>query len=125
MRLIDADKFEKDLDELRNSIPQVDMIKNVIYDQPTVFAVFSQGRMVGKKAMAAYVNMCRVLDDYGIDSTDPVQNLKYVLEQYQRVMTELTGSKLSKLTYSADVVIAHITDELDKYEETEQAESKE
>lgn len=125
MRLIDADKFEKDLDELRNSIPQVDMIKNVIYDQPTVFAVFSQGRMVGKKAMAAYVNMCRVLDDYGIDSTDPVRNLKYVLEQYQRVMTELTGSKLSKLTYSADVVIAHITDELDKYEETEQAESKE
>lgn len=125
MRLIDADLLERDLDEMRNQTSQVDMIKNIIYDQPTVFAVFSQGRMIGKKAMAAYVNMCRVLDDYGIDSTDPVQNLKYVLEQYQRVMTELTGSKLSKLTYSADVVIAHITDELDKYEETEQAESKE
>lgn len=125
MRLIDADKFENDLEELDLTAEQAEKVKNLVYDQPTVFAVFSGGRMVGKRAMAEFVNMCRVLDDYGIDSTDPVQNLKYVLEQYQRVMTELTGSMLSKLTYSADVVIAHITDELDKYEETEQAESKE
>lgn len=125
MRLIDADLLEKDLDELRNTTSQVDMIKNIIYDQPTVFAVFSGGRRVGKKAMAEYVNMCRVLDDYGIDSTNPAQNLRYVLEQYQRVITELTGSLLSKLTYSADVVISHITDELEDCEaEAEQAASK-
>lgn len=122
MRLIDADLLEKDLDEMRNQTSQVDMIKNLIYDQPTVVAVFSGGRRVGKKAMAEYVNMCRVLDDYGIDSTNPAQNLRYVLEQYQRVITELTGSLLSKLTYSADVVISHITDELEDCEaEAEQA----
>ena len=126
MRLIDADKFEKDLNELELSPEQAEKVKNLVYDQPTVFAVFSGGRRVGKKAIAEYANMCYVLDDYGIDSINPAQNLRYVLDQYQRVITELTGSRLSKLSYSADVVIAHITDELDKNaEETEQAENKE
>ena len=126
MRLIDADKFEKDLNELELSPEQAEKVKNLVYDQPTVFAVFSGGRRVGKKAIAEYANMCYVLDDYGIDSINPAQNLRYVLDQYQRVITELTGSRLSKLSYSADVVIAHITDELDKNaEEAEQAESKE
>ena len=122
MRLIDADKFENDLEELGLTAEQAEKVKNLVYDQPTVFAVFSGGRMIGKKAMAEFVNMCRVLDDYGIDSTNPAQNLRYVLEQYQRVITELTGSLLSKLTYSADVVISHITDELEDCEaEAEQA----
>ena len=122
MRLIDADKFENDLEELDLTAEQAEKVKNLVYDQSTVFAVFSGGRMVGKRAMAEYVNMCRVLDDYGIDSTNPAQNLRYVLEQYQRVITELTGSLLSKLTYSADVVISHITDELEDCEaEAEQA----
>lgn len=122
MRLIDADKFENDLEELGLTAEQAEKVKNLVYDQPTVFAVFSGGRMVGKRAMAEFVNMCRTLDDYGIDSTHPAQNLKYVLEQYQRVITELTGSLLSKLTYSADVVISHITDELEDCEaEAEQA----
>lgn len=126
MRLIDADKFEKDLKELELSPEQAEKVKNLVYDQPTVFAVFSGGRRVGKKAIAEYANMCYVLDDYGIDSINPAQNLRYVLDQYQRVITELTGSRLSKLSYSADVVIAHITDELDKNaEEAEQAENKE
>lgn len=126
MRLIDADKFEKDLNELELSPEQAEKVKNLVYEQPTVFAVFSGGRRVGKKAIAEYANMCYVLDDYGIDSINPAQNLRYVLDQYQRVITELTGSRLSKLSYSADVVIAHITDELDKNaEEAEQAESKE
>lgn len=126
MRLIDADKFEKDLNELELSPEQAEKVKNLVYDQPTVFAVFSGGRRVGKKAIAEYANMCYVLDDYGIDSINPAQNLRYVLDQYQRVITELTGSRLSKLSYSADVVIAHITDELDKNaEEAEQAENKE
>ena len=126
MRLIDADKFEKDLNELELSPEQAEKVKNLVYDQPTVFAVFSGGRRVGKKAIAEYVNMCYVLDDYGIDSINPAQNLRYVLDQYKRVITELTGSRLSKLSYSADVVIAHITDELDKNaEEAEQAENKE
>lgn len=125
MRLIDADKFENDLEELGLTAEQAEKVKNLVYDQPTVFAVFSGGRMVGKRAMAEFVNMCRVLDDYGIDSTNPAQNLKYVLEQYQRVITELTGNMLSKLTYSADVVVSHITDELDKNEaEAEQAASE-
>lgn len=126
MRLIDADKFEKDLNELELSPEQAEKVKNLVYDQPTVFAVFSGGKRVGKKAIAEYANMCYVLDDYGIDSINPAQNLRYVLDQYQRVITELTGSRLSKLSYSADVVIAHITDELDKNaEEAEQAENKE
>ncbi len=125
MRLIDADKFENDLEELGLTAEQAEKVKNLVYDQPTVFAVFSGGRMVGKRAMAEFVNMCRVLDDYGIDSTNPAQNLRYVLEQYQKVITELTGSLLSKLTYSADVVISHITDELEDCEaEAEQAASE-
>ena len=96
MRLIDADKFEKDLNELELSPEQAEKVKNLVYDQPTVFAVFSGGRRVGKKAIAEYVNMCYVLDDYGIDSINPAQNLRY--ETHPVVRPRLEGKQRTLLS---------------------------
>lgn len=117
MRLIDADRLVKSMrddEEFGRSTITIEDIEKFIYDEPDVFLVFTGGARVGKKALAEYVAMCKVLDDHGIDSTDPIKNLDFVLRQYQRVIVELTGSTLSKLTYYADEVIARINDELDE-----------
>lgn len=123
MRLIDADRFDREL-EINNFLKDgesdaefVDRIRKVIEDQPTVFPVFA-GRTNGKQAIMTYVDMCRVLDNFGIDSIDPVSSLRFVLEQYQRIVCELTNGFFSKLTYDADVVISKV---IEKFEEdTEQ-----
>jgi hypothetical protein len=116
MRIIDADRLDNDLDregtlsigELTDS-KYISHIKKIVDDQPTIFPVFS-GRANGKVAFVNYVNLCKLLDDFGIDSIDPVDSLKFVLDQYFKVITELTGGFMSKLTYDANAVIAFITD---------------
>lgn len=43
-----------------------------------------------------------ILEEYGIES---VVALKYIIEQYQKVICEITHGRLSKLTYPAEIVI--------------------
>ena len=115
MRLIDADRLDKEMSE-EDYIKEgemiseyVDRMRSIIDNQPTVFPVFSC-RSAGKKLFSDYYNVCKVLDNYGLDSTNPAETLSFVLEQYQKIICELTGSFLSKLTYYADTVIAKVQD---------------
>ena len=115
MRLIDADRLDKELSE-EDYIKEgemiseyVDRMRSIIDNQPTVFPVFSD-RSAGKKLFSDYHAICKVLDDYGLDNTNPAETLSFVLEQYQKIICELTGSMLSKLTYYADTVIAGVQD---------------
>ena len=116
MRLINADQFYDELtfQELGLTSEQVGAVRQLLYDQPTVFFAISGRTGTGKKALKNYLDLCNTLDEFGIDSSDPAPSLRYVLEQYQKVLMELTGGKLSKLAYSASVVSANITDELDE-----------
>jgi hypothetical protein len=115
MRLIDADRLnatiEKAEEELEDEYGVIGAgsIKSIIDEQPTIFPIFSS-RSSGKKAITEYVNMCRLLDDYGIDSTDPVGSLRFILESYMKVIIECTGCQMSKLTYTPEAVIACICD---------------
>jgi hypothetical protein len=104
MRLIDADRLIEEAEpELR------DDIKELTEKIPTVYPMFT-GRTSGKTVLNEYMAMCNTLENYGISANDPFGNLTYVLEQYQKLICELTHSRLSKLTYNATDVIALIND---------------
>ena len=118
MWLIDGDRLEADLRKegiigdiiLNNPKTSAEMafdIMGILQRQPTVFPMFG-GRTSGKKLCNEYVSMCKVLDDYGIDSTNPVESLQFVLAQYQKIICELTHGRLSKLTYYANDVISEV-----------------
>lgn len=116
MRLIDADRLDKELSE-EDYIKEgemlseyVDRMRSIIDNQPTIYPLISGGRSCGKKLFADYYNICKVLDHFGLDSTNPAKELASVLEQYQKIVCELTGGFFSKLTYDADVIIAKVQD---------------
>lgn len=112
MRLIDADRF---LEQIGPDVSDevMETIMDKINDIPTVYPILSN-RTVGKTIANEYFAMCNTLEDYGISTTNPLENLNYVLSQYQTIICELTGSMLSKLTYNAKDVLAYINDEQDK-----------
>ena len=104
MRLIDADRL------IENAGPELsEEVKKLVDDTPTIYPMFS-GRTTGKTVLKEYMAMCKTLENYGISANDPLRNLTYVLEQYQKIICELTYSRLSKLTYNATDVIALIND---------------
>lgn len=43
-----------------------------------------------------------ILQDYGIKDTD---TLRYILDQYQKIIVEITGGQMSYLTYPAQAVL--------------------
>ena len=104
MRLIDADRL------IENAGPELsEEVKKLVDDTPTVYPMFT-GRTSGKTVLNEYMAMCSTLENYGISANDPLGNLTYVLEQYQKIICELSHSRLSKLTYNATDVIALIND---------------
>ena len=104
MRLIDADRL------IENAGPELsEEVKKLVDDTPTVYPMFT-GRTAGKTVLNEYMAMCKTLENYGISANDPLGNLTYVLEQYQKLICELIYSRLSKLTYNATDVIALIND---------------
>ena len=104
MRLIDADRL------IENAGPELsEEVKKLADDTPTIYPMFS-GRTTGKTVLKEYMAMCETLENYGISANDPLSNLTYVLEQYQKIICELTYSRLSKLTYNATDVMALIDD---------------
>lgn len=123
MELIDRDKLLKDVENdlmlnEKSCSECIDHIRTLIDDQPQVFPMFS-GRTKGKTAFKNYIGMCEVLDNYGIDSTSPVESLDFVLRQYQKIICESTGCRMSKLTYDADIVIATINDRINELDREE------
>lgn len=134
MRLIDADRLEAYIS--RNGVIPYDKlvpnvaietiidldientIRRIVDEQPTVFPLFS-GRSSGKKLTSEYLAMCHILDDYGLNSIEPVDTLRFVLEQYQKVICECTGCQLSKLSYDASTVISAICDKCTEEQQLE------
>lgn len=53
-----------------------------------------------------------ILQDYDIKDTD---TLRYILDQYQKIIVEITGGVLSKLVYPAKTVIEQADDNYHKY----------
>lgn len=47
-----------------------------------------------------------LLEDYGFDNED---GLRFALDQYQKIICELSHGDLSKFTYDADYLIEHFT----------------
>ena len=57
-----------------------------------------------------------ILQDYGIKDTD---TLRYILDQYQKIIVDITSGQMSYLTYPAEAVIACADDNYRKcYEES-------
>ena len=48
----------------------------------------------------------RLLEDYGFDDEE---GLRFALDQYQKIICELSHGDLSKFTYDADYLIEHFT----------------
>lgn len=55
-----------------------------------------------------------ILQDYGIKDTD---TLRYILDQYQKIIVDITGGQMSYLTYPAETVIACADDNYRKCHE--------
>ena len=55
-----------------------------------------------------------ILQDYGIKDAD---TLRYIIDQYQKVLVEITGGMLSKLVYPAKTVMEYADDRYRKYHE--------
>lgn len=51
-----------------------------------------------------------LFDDLGLDKENPVENLRNILTQYQKIVLQLTGSFFSKITYDADTIISYVND---------------
>ena len=54
--------------------------------------------------MAISRKLKSICDDFGLTP----DGVRYALEQYQRVVTELTGGRFSKLTYDAALIIDEV-----------------
>lgn len=48
-----------------------------------------------------------ILQDYGIKDTD---TLRYILDQYQKIIVDITGGQMSYLTYPAEAVLECVND---------------
>ena len=115
MKLIDADKLNAAIEKMKSdleeeySVPSYGALKSLIDEQPTVYPIFSS-RTGGKTILYEYCAMRETLANYGLDSENPVSELNFVLNQYQRIIADLTGGFFSKLSYEADVITAKVCD---------------
>lgn len=55
-------------------------------------------------------SLVKLFNDIGLDYEDPIGTLRYILEQYQKVVVEITGSFFSKITYDAQTVLSKARD---------------
>ena len=46
-------------------------------------------------------NLKKLCDDYGLTP----EGVRHAIETYQKIITEITGGRLSKLTYDVDYVL--------------------
>ena len=124
MRLVDADRLKLVIDLMndpKEGETVVDVVQKIIDEQPTIWPMFS-GRTCGKTALNNYIGACQVMNNHGIDHMDLVETLNYVLNQYQKIIEELTGSKLTKLTYDAEYVIETVKERFERLHEAEHKE---
>lgn len=57
-----------------------------------------------------------ILEDYELEN---IETLRYVIEQYQKLVCEITNGRLSKLTYPAETIISTTEDVYREYYENE------
>ena len=107
MRLIDADALKEDV-QLHDRYVRSPMITSVLLhmigNQPTVEA----------EPVKQDTELSIILQDYGIKDTDA---LRYILDQYQKIIVDITGGQMSYLTYPAETVIACADDNYRKCHE--------
>lgn len=58
-------------------------------------------------------SLVKLFNDIGLDYEDPIGTLRYILEQYQKIVIEITGSFFSKITYDAQTVLSKARDLLE------------
>lgn len=119
MRLIDADALIATMENMRsisNNVKQRQIEESILHgivpqiidDEPTIEA----------EPVKQVTELSIILQDYGIKDTD---TLRYILDQYQKIIIEITGGQMSYLTYPAETVIACANDNYRKcYEESMQ-----
>lgn len=104
-RYIDADELKESLKNLKaegNNLKYVQGLQDaidgyfpqIIDDAPTADV----------QPVKHDTELSSILQDYGIKDTD---TLRYILDQYQKIIVEITGGILSKLVYPAKTVIAY------------------
>lgn len=65
-------------------------------------------RAIDKGSSITKVNKVdKLLDDYGIKD---ISTLKYILDQYQKVIVNITKNKMSYLTYPAETILSVVSD---------------
>lgn len=84
--------------------PSVNLILQDIRNAPTVEA----------EPVKQDTELSIILQDYGIKDTD---TLRYILDQYQKIIVDITGGQMSYLTYPAETLIACADDNYRKCHE--------
>ena len=82
----------------------INEIRELIDKRPTIEA----------EPMKQVTELSSILQDYGIKDTD---TLRYILDQYQKIIVDITGGQMSYLTYPAETVIACADDNYRKCHE--------
>ena len=93
-RYIDADAPKKDLTRFYDNEVTA---RELIDEQPTADV----------QPVKQDTELSSILQDYGIKDTDA---LRYILDQYQKIIVYITGGQMSDMTYPAQVVIECVND---------------
>lgn len=112
MRPIDADALIATMENMRsisNNVKQRQIEESILHgivpqiidDAPTL-------------SVKQDTELSSILQDYGIKDTD---TLRYILDQYQKIIVDITGGQMSYLTYPAETVIACADDNYRKCHE--------
>ena len=117
MRLIDADELKEGLKDLKAEGYNQKYVQGL---QDAIDDYFSQiiddAPTANVQPVKQDTELSSILQDYGIKDTD---TLRYILDQYQKIIVDITGGQMSYLTYPAETVIACADDNYYKcYEES-------
>lgn len=101
MRLINEDAVMEIIERVTNEAVEKNQRKYLI--QPRIIAEIAGLPTIEAEPVKQDTELSIILQDYGIKDTDA---LRYILDQYQKIIVDITGGQMSYLTYPAETVIA-------------------
>ena len=99
MRPIDAELLTTNIAQIAKNCARSDAQKALI---GRILFMIENMPTIETEPVKHDTELSSILQDYGIKDTD---TLRYILDQYQKIIVDITGGQMSYLTYPAQAVI--------------------